>query len=210
MSSPKLSLASSPSLRHQPITHWPHHKTVMTSFENIVSNHRHAAQEASNSRHHCLHLRETSTDKPRPYVPAPLPLLVFQSVHDLLHPGTKARARLVAQRFVWPGAQKDYHTWTWACQSCQRSKVSRHAVTQWSTLGCRQSVFFTSTWTSWAPSHIRGLHILPHCCLPLHALAGSHPYPGYHSRHCGTCLTKRLVIPLRLPTDHHHQPGTSV
>jgi hypothetical protein len=53
---------------------------------------------------------------------------VFQSVHNLAHPGTKATARLVAQCFVWPGVQKDCCTWARACQSCQRSKVSRHTV----------------------------------------------------------------------------------
>jgi hypothetical protein len=45
----------------------------------------------------------TSAGKPRPYVPALLRLQVFQSVHDLSHSGTKATAKLVAQRFVWPG-----------------------------------------------------------------------------------------------------------
>jgi transposase InsO family protein len=54
---------------------------------------------------------------------------VFQSVHGLSHPGTKATAKLVAQRFLWPGVQKDCHTWARACQSCRCSKVSRHTVT---------------------------------------------------------------------------------
>jgi transposase InsO family protein len=54
---------------------------------------------------------------------------VFQSIHDLSHLGTKATAKLVAQRFMWPGMQKNYRTWACACQSCQRSKVSLHTVT---------------------------------------------------------------------------------
>jgi hypothetical protein len=54
---------------------------------------------------------------------------VFQSVHDLSHPGTKETAKLVAQRFVWPGVQKDCRTWARAYQACHRSKVSRHTVT---------------------------------------------------------------------------------
>jgi cleavage and polyadenylation specificity factor subunit 1 len=54
---------------------------------------------------------------------------VYQSVHDLSHPITKATAKLLAQRFVWPGVQKDCRTWARACQYCQRSKVSRHTVT---------------------------------------------------------------------------------
>jgi transposase InsO family protein len=54
---------------------------------------------------------------------------VFQSVHDLLHPGTKATAKLVAQCFTWLGVRKDCRTWAHAHQSCQRSKVSRRTVT---------------------------------------------------------------------------------
>jgi cleavage and polyadenylation specificity factor subunit 1 len=71
----------------------------------------------------------TSAGKPRPYNPAPLRLQVFQSVHNLSHPGTKITAKLDAQRFVWPGIQKDCWTWARACQTCQRSKVYRHTAT---------------------------------------------------------------------------------
>jgi cleavage and polyadenylation specificity factor subunit 1 len=48
---------------------------------------------------------DTSTGRSRPYVPAPLQLQVFQSVHGLSHPGTKATAKLIAERFVWPDVQ---------------------------------------------------------------------------------------------------------
>jgi hypothetical protein len=72
---------------------------------------------------------DTSARKHRPYVPAALHLQVFQSVHILLHPGTKAMVKLIAQRFVWPGIQKDCRTWARACQACQRSKVCLHSVT---------------------------------------------------------------------------------
>jgi cleavage and polyadenylation specificity factor subunit 1 len=72
---------------------------------------------------------DPSAGKSGPYVPDPLRLQVFQSVHSLSHPGTKAMAKPVAQRFVWPGVQKDCRTWTRTCQSCQLSKVSCHTVT---------------------------------------------------------------------------------
>jgi cleavage and polyadenylation specificity factor subunit 1 len=72
---------------------------------------------------------DTSAGRPPPYVPAPLRLHVFQSVHDLSHPGTKATANLVAQRFVCTSVRKDCRTWARVCQSCQSSKVSRHTVT---------------------------------------------------------------------------------
>jgi hypothetical protein len=72
---------------------------------------------------------DISTGKPRPYVPIPLRLRVFRSIHYLSHPGTKSTAQLVAQRFVWPGVQKDCRSWARACPACQRSKVSRHTAT---------------------------------------------------------------------------------
>jgi hypothetical protein len=71
----------------------------------------------------------TSAGRSQPYVPALLGLHVFQSVHDLSHPGTKETDKLVAHRFVWPGVQKDCRTRVRACQSCQRSKISCHTVT---------------------------------------------------------------------------------
>jgi cleavage and polyadenylation specificity factor subunit 1 len=72
---------------------------------------------------------ETSAGRHGPYIPGPLWLQVFKSVHELSHPGTKATAKLVAQRFVWPGVQKDCRTWAQACQCCQRSKISHHTIT---------------------------------------------------------------------------------
>ena len=38
-------------------------------------------------------------------------------------------AKLISQRYVWPGVQKDCRTWARACHSCQRSKISRHITT---------------------------------------------------------------------------------
>jgi hypothetical protein len=61
------------------------------------------------------------------------------------HPGTKATAKLVAQRFVWIGVQKDCRTWARACQSCHRSEVPRHTIAPLGDLTRRQPVFCTST-----------------------------------------------------------------
>jgi len=72
---------------------------------------------------------DTSTGKPRQYVPSSLRRQIFDSFHSLSHPGIRATVRLVSQHFVWPAFQKDCRTWARACQDCQRSKVSRHTVT---------------------------------------------------------------------------------
>jgi hypothetical protein len=37
---------------------------------------------------------------------------------------------MVAQRFAWPGVQKECRNWACACQACQRSKVSRNTITR--------------------------------------------------------------------------------
>ncbi|CAB3228207.1 unnamed protein product [Arctia plantaginis] len=71
---------------------------------------------------------DVSTNTPRPYVPQELRHRVFESLHSFSHPGTKATAKLVAERYVWPGIRKDCRTWTQACLACQRSKVSRHTL----------------------------------------------------------------------------------
>ncbi|CAK1590640.1 unnamed protein product [Parnassius mnemosyne] len=63
---------------------------------------------------------------PRPFVPKSFRKAIFDSLHSLSHPGANATAKLVAQRFVWPGVRKDCREWSRTCLACQRSKVSRH------------------------------------------------------------------------------------
>ncbi|CAH2097753.1 unnamed protein product [Euphydryas editha] len=69
---------------------------------------------------------DVSTPSPRPFVTKPLRKQLFDSLHNLSHPGANATARLVAERFVWPGMRKDCREWSRKCLACQRAKVSRH------------------------------------------------------------------------------------
>lgn len=69
---------------------------------------------------------DISTPTPRPFVTKPFRKQIFQSLHSLSHPGANATAKLVAERFVWPGIRKDCREWARACIACQRAKVSRH------------------------------------------------------------------------------------
>lgn len=69
---------------------------------------------------------DVSTPTPRPLVPKHLRKQIFESLHSLSHPGTKASAKLVAERFVWPSLRKDCRDWARACLACQRSKINRH------------------------------------------------------------------------------------
>lgn len=71
---------------------------------------------------------DVSTPSPRPFVTKPFRRQVFESLHSLSHPGAKASAILVAQRYVWPGLRKDCREWSQTCIACQRSKVTRHVT----------------------------------------------------------------------------------
>jgi cleavage and polyadenylation specificity factor subunit 1 len=55
---------------------------------------------------------DTSAGKSRPYIPAPLRLQVFQFVHSLSHPGTKATAKLASYRDSFTFYIHTYYTFS--------------------------------------------------------------------------------------------------
>ncbi|KAJ0179176.1 hypothetical protein K1T71_004888 [Dendrolimus kikuchii] len=65
---------------------------------------------------------------PRPFITRPFRKQIFDTLHNLSHPGVKATVRLLSQRYVWPGIRKDCRQWAKHCQECQRSKVTRHTA----------------------------------------------------------------------------------
>lgn len=69
---------------------------------------------------------DLSTGKPRPFVTAPFRRDIFDSLHNLSHPGARATTKLVTDRFVWPSMRKICNSWARSCIECQRCKVSRH------------------------------------------------------------------------------------
>ena len=69
---------------------------------------------------------DTSTGTQRPIVPLPWHRTVFNSLHNLSHPGIRATQKLLTSRFVWPKMNSDIRHWTRACTQCQRAKVQRH------------------------------------------------------------------------------------
>lgn len=71
---------------------------------------------------------EISTDNIRPYLPDKFRKLAFKMIHNLSHPGISTTRKLLAQRFFWPGMNKDVSQWAKTCIQCQRSKVQRHTV----------------------------------------------------------------------------------
>ena len=70
---------------------------------------------------------DTSTGTQRPIVPLPWHRTIFNSLHNLSHPGIRATQKLIALRFVWPRMNSDIRHWTRSCIQCQRAKVQRHS-----------------------------------------------------------------------------------
>lgn len=69
---------------------------------------------------------DMSTGTPRPYIPAEFRRLIFDTLHTLAHPGIRASQRLVTERFVWPGINRDVRNWAKTCLKCQQAKIHRH------------------------------------------------------------------------------------
>jgi Integrase zinc binding domain len=62
----------------------------------------------------------------RPLVPASFRQAVFQSIHQLAHPGMPATRRMINTRFVWRGMVADIASWCQDCQGCARGKILMH------------------------------------------------------------------------------------
>lgn len=69
---------------------------------------------------------DVSTDKARPYIPKSQRTLVIKRLHDISHPGARGTAKLMTERFVWPGIKRDCTEFAKRCIQCQRAKVNRH------------------------------------------------------------------------------------
>lgn len=69
---------------------------------------------------------DCSGDRVRPFITKRFRDQFLQATHNLSHPGTRATAKLMTQRFVWPNIRKDSVDYTRRCLECQRSKVLRH------------------------------------------------------------------------------------
>ena len=73
-------------------------------------------------------LCDTSSSKPRPIVPPGYRRHVFDLLHGLSHPSSRASKELICSRYVWHGMKKDITHWCNECLSCQASKIQRHYI----------------------------------------------------------------------------------
>ena len=69
-------------------------------------------------------LCDKSTGVMRPLIPLEDRKAVFNSFHNIGHPGTRATRRLLAARVVWRGLNSDVSAWVKDCQHCCRGKVT--------------------------------------------------------------------------------------
>lgn len=63
---------------------------------------------------------------PRPFVPKLHRRALFDSLHNLSHPGVKSSIALITSRYFWPDMRKEIKIWVNQCESCQQSKITRH------------------------------------------------------------------------------------
>lgn len=64
----------------------------------------------------------------RPYLTSNFRKIAFDSVHGMSHPGIRVTRKMVAQKYFWPGMNRDVNNWARTCLQCQRAKISRHTV----------------------------------------------------------------------------------
>ncbi|GBM51622.1 hypothetical protein AVEN_43256-1 [Araneus ventricosus] len=69
-----------------------------------------------------------STGRRRPFFTKEFRRRIFETLHNLSHPGVKATVKLVGDRFLWPGYKKQVAEWTRCCVPCQRGKIQRYTV----------------------------------------------------------------------------------
>ncbi|BHF66484.1 hypothetical protein SprV_0200950100 [Sparganum proliferum] len=136
-------------------------------------------------------LCDVSTTFHRPFVPASMRQAVFQTLHRLSHPRIRASQKLLAERFVWPGMNKDVKAWARSCLSCQRNKVHRYNKSPPGTFPSPDARF------SHVHLDVRLLEImcrnlvLLDCLIPLHAPSSPPPSSSFSS----TYSTSKSVSP---------------
>ncbi|KAG6457967.1 hypothetical protein O3G_MSEX010581 [Manduca sexta] len=71
---------------------------------------------------------DVSLDRARPYLPKEFRVSAFNAVHGISHPGTRTTRRMMQERYIWRGMNKDVTQWVKGCIDCQKSKIQRHTV----------------------------------------------------------------------------------
>lgn len=69
---------------------------------------------------------ETSTKNDRLFVPLSLRRHVFNTIHNISHPGIRPTRKKVSTYYFWPRMNSNVNQWARECLACQKQKVHRH------------------------------------------------------------------------------------
>jgi hypothetical protein len=64
------------------------------------------------------------------FVPQKLRRRIYDQLHGISHPGGRASIRIIKRTYYWPKMEQEIRDWVRKCDSCQRSKISRHTKSQ--------------------------------------------------------------------------------
>ncbi|UYV80651.1 hypothetical protein LAZ67_19001240 [Cordylochernes scorpioides] len=65
---------------------------------------------------------DISTGNPRPFVPENFRRQIFNSLHNLSHPGIRATGKLITQKYFWPKMNQTINHWSKSCLDYRYSK----------------------------------------------------------------------------------------
>ena len=71
---------------------------------------------------------DVSNGPARPFVPFNWRRKVFETIHNLGHPGVERTRQTIADKFFWPSMREDSSRWARECQPCQLAKINRHTT----------------------------------------------------------------------------------
>ena len=69
---------------------------------------------------------DTSTGRPRPFIPKSLRQQVFLVTHNLSHPSAKVTAMLISERYIWKNMKSEVKRMAQGCLNCQKSKINKN------------------------------------------------------------------------------------
>jgi len=69
---------------------------------------------------------DISTGNPRPVLPRQVRKQIFEILHNLSHPGVRTTRKIIKEKYVWKGLNKDVSNWAKHCLACQKAKIQRH------------------------------------------------------------------------------------
>ena len=73
-------------------------------------------------------LVDVSNGPARPIVPFSWRRRVFDTIHNLGHPGVERTRQTISDKFYWPTMREDASRWARECQQCQLAKINRHTA----------------------------------------------------------------------------------